>query len=299
MGGLGFKDIESSNDALLGNLSWRIHENPDSLLAQVLKGKYFPDCSFMESTSKQGSSHGWVSILCGRNLLQEGMGYLIGNGDTVNVWSDAWLSTSEARTPIGPPPEKLVSLKVCDLLLQDSNEWDVPKIREVLPQYEDTIRLLNPSFLRPPDNKVWLGEKSGIYTSKSGYKLASPSCAPPSFNWMQNVWNVKTSKKLQHFLWRSLNDALPVGNLLSFRGISNVAPCKHCGALETIIHVLFSCPVAQQVWEMAPISMQELDPFASSLRLLLPCSLKAINLPPTGLTDSPLAPWILWNLWTA
>ncbi|CAN6980388.1 unnamed protein product, partial [Brassica oleracea var. botrytis] len=24
-----------------------------------------------------------------------------------------------------------------------------------------------------------------------------------------------------------------------------------------------------------------------------------INLPPIGLTDSPLAPWILWNLWTA
>ena len=39
MGGLGFKDIESSNDALLGKLAWRIHENPDSLVAQILKGK--------------------------------------------------------------------------------------------------------------------------------------------------------------------------------------------------------------------------------------------------------------------
>lgn len=63
LGGLGFKNIEDYNDALLAKLGWRIQNHPESLLAQVLKGKYFDDCSFMESKDKSGSSHGWTSIM--------------------------------------------------------------------------------------------------------------------------------------------------------------------------------------------------------------------------------------------
>ena len=45
---------------LLAKLGWRIHSKPDSLLAQVLKGKYFPECTFLESKETSGSSHGDV-----------------------------------------------------------------------------------------------------------------------------------------------------------------------------------------------------------------------------------------------
>lgn len=182
LGGLGFKDIESTNIALLGKLSWRIYDNPDSLLAQVLKGKYFPDCSFLESTSKQGSSHGWASIMAGKNLMREGMGFIIGNGESVNVWSEPWLSSTEALRPLGPVPESLTSHKVCHLLIPDTNEWNIPKTRETLPLYEEVIRSIIPSASKPLDKQVWLGEKTGIYSTKSGYKLASLSCSEtPSF----------------------------------------------------------------------------------------------------------------------
>lgn len=52
-GGLGFRDIETFNDALLAKLSWRIFKNPESLLAQVLRGKYGKDGScFLKSQHK-------------------------------------------------------------------------------------------------------------------------------------------------------------------------------------------------------------------------------------------------------
>ena len=171
MGGLGFKNLESFNDALLAKLGWRIMNNPDALLSRVLKRKYFWDCSFLESSPKQASSHGWTGIMAGKALLEKGMGFLVGDGETFKVWSNAWLSPSQPLTQIGPPTFENQKLKVKDLLLPDSNAWNLPQIRLHLPHYEDVIRQLIPSALKPPDRQVWLGESNGIYSTKSGYKM--------------------------------------------------------------------------------------------------------------------------------
>lgn len=39
-GGLGFREIEKFNDALLAKLAWRVLKFPESLLSQTLLGKY-------------------------------------------------------------------------------------------------------------------------------------------------------------------------------------------------------------------------------------------------------------------
>ena len=92
-GGLGFRDIQTSNDALLAKISWRILKEPQSLLAQVLLGKYSQHTSFLDCSALANASHGWRSILAGRDLLKNGLSWAVGDGEKISVWNDPWLSS--------------------------------------------------------------------------------------------------------------------------------------------------------------------------------------------------------------
>lgn len=165
-------------------------------------------------------------MLAGREVLKLGMGWAMGTGQNINVWKDNWLSTGEISRPIGPPNCHQHDLTVQDLLLPSSGDWNVHAIRCHLPQYEDTIRLLQPSAFSMEDTLVWLPEKSGSYTTKCGYALAKLQSTCPRielvqhpFDWRSCVWNIDTSPKLKLFLWKLSNKALPVGEALARWGI--------------------------------------------------------------------------------
>ncbi|CAN6690416.1 unnamed protein product [Malus baccata var. baccata] len=51
-GGLGFRNFQDFNDALLVKQCWRLMLNPNSLWAQTLKARYFPHYSFLDAKSK-------------------------------------------------------------------------------------------------------------------------------------------------------------------------------------------------------------------------------------------------------
>lgn len=111
--------------------------------------------------------------------------------------------------------ESNASLRVKDLLNAATGEWDIDAIRLHLPQYEDHIRrIILPSFSLP-DKLVWLFSRSRTYTTKSSYatikvnSITEPA-NPGNFNWNTCIWQVNTTPKVKHFLWKSLNGALPV-----------------------------------------------------------------------------------------
>lgn len=58
-GGLGFQSLTKFNLALLAKQSWCLIQYPDSLLAQVLKAMYYPNCDFLSSRLENLPSYTW------------------------------------------------------------------------------------------------------------------------------------------------------------------------------------------------------------------------------------------------
>lgn len=204
---------------------------------------------------------------------------------------------------MGPAPSReSQDMLVSNLLLPETKEWNVHLVRHHLPLYEDCILQIVPSSFDKQDELVWLPNASGDYTSKSGYALARLSTQShiiDQFPWRKSVWNLNTPPKVQTFLWRSMNGALPVGSVLLTRGLHAEAKCKRCGELKTPLHLFLTCPFAARIWDRIPALFKPDASTVTSVSNLLISNMRMINLPPTGLGTSPIYPWLYWHLWKA
>jgi hypothetical protein len=99
-GGMGFRDFHSFNLAMLAKQVWRLINEPDSLCAKVLRAKYYPHGDVLKASPKAGSSFTWQSIVAGIATFKRGHIWRVGNGESINIWSDPWIPSSQDRKVI-------------------------------------------------------------------------------------------------------------------------------------------------------------------------------------------------------
>lgn len=270
-------------------------------------GKYCNEESFLSVTEKKSISHGWRGVLLGRDLLNTNMGWVVGNGLSIKAWQEPWLSVSEQKQPIGPAAEPSANILVAELFREGTRDWSIERIQTVFPEWEDTILTIKPSISGAPDKLIWLGTKSGEYTTKSGYHTAiklrsnmeEHTQDAGEIEWFKSVWNLQTSPKVKMFLWKLFHKAIPVGEALAARHITSDVCCKRCGALESIDHLFLHCPFAQKIWASTPFATEfEYSGLIDLNDVWLDLCGKSC-LPPTGVVTTQLAPWIIWQIWIA
>lgn len=85
VGGLGFREIEQFNDALLAKHAWCLLKDPSSLLGQTLLNKYCKYDGLLDCSAPNSASHGWRGVLARRDILKKGLGWSIGTGERIQV----------------------------------------------------------------------------------------------------------------------------------------------------------------------------------------------------------------------
>ncbi|MCH91094.1 putative ribonuclease H protein, partial [Trifolium medium] len=266
-GGLGFRNSCMFNEALLAEQGWRISTQPESLVARVLKAKYFPKCHFMEAKISNISSYTWRSILQARWILKKGCFWTIGNGDRVNIWEDNWLPHQNGFKVWSKNQGNLDSNLVKDLIDPTTQQWNQNLINQIfLPFEAQQICQLPLVDTNAPDELTWFGTKEGVYTVKSGYHAVmnwnsvnidhSGSHTLDTDPIWNHLWKQKITPKQTSLVWRILNKALPVSDNLSSKGIKCNPVCLRCNkGLETIDHVFMQCDWAKAVWFGSPMTI--------------------------------------------
>ena len=257
MGGLGFRDIQCFNLAMLAKQGWRLLTNHDSLLFHCFKTKYFPRCTFLEAADRPRSSYVWKSLIAVQPILRKGCCWCVGSGSSIRVISNKWLPHHPSNKILTPPVEVEEDWLVSELIDWNTFQWDRSLIDRAFSKYDaEAIFQIPLSRRYVPDVMVWLYNKNGQYSIRSGYHTArnllreSNQDGEGSNLWECNnvwarIWKLHIPTKIKIFMWRACHDILPTFEKLRQRWIIEKDLCPICNRVpETILQAVWECAAA-------------------------------------------------------
>jgi hypothetical protein len=171
-GGLGFRDFQMFNMAMVAKQGWNLINKPNSLVARILKARYFPRSSLLDSNLGNNPSFTWRSIWKSRQVLLYGCRWCIGDGSSnIKVMGDPWLREVDGRWVTSPQNQGVHNLYLQHIMLPNSKQWDGVKIKSLFSDHEAkkilAVPLLNTVEV---DKLIWNEENDGIYSVRSGYR---------------------------------------------------------------------------------------------------------------------------------
>ena len=255
-GGMGFRNLQAFNLAMLAKQAWRILTNPTSLIARVLKARYFPSGDILTATLGSNPSYYCWSIFHSLGVIRKETRWRVGNGKQIHIWDDKWLPTLTTYKVIAPPNNLLTFPMVSSLIDPTTKWWRADVINTTfLPFEAETILKIPLSRNFPKDKLIWMGNNWGEFTVKSAYHIAyrlveekedvESSWGDPLKPLWKCLWHLNLPAKIKIFAWRACVNGLPTKEKLCSRGINTSTECSTCtGKMESIHHALLHCEFA-------------------------------------------------------
>ncbi|OVA13713.1 hypothetical protein BVC80_1765g3 [Macleaya cordata] len=168
-GGLGVRDMNVVNCAMLGKLVWRFITEPELAWVKLLKARYLKGADFWSHKSPQTASCIWKGILSIRDCIKNNVIWIIGDGCSVNIWQDPWVLL---------PGYRLILTESSHNRVSQVNEWNVLLTQEIfseLERYVQSFQLSYPLFpvLTALFGAVWFASPMGLHFEGSSSTLES------------------------------------------------------------------------------------------------------------------------------
>ena len=103
-------------------------------------------------------------------VVKKGIRWRVGNGKSIQIWSDDWLPSCSYPRILSPTQAQWVSAKVSDLIVEDRGEWNLAVVRHLFNPVETDLVMSIPLSQRlPVDRVVWGGTRNGKFSVCSAY----------------------------------------------------------------------------------------------------------------------------------
>ncbi|KAL5556985.1 hypothetical protein UlMin_039221 [Ulmus minor] len=222
----------------------------------------------------------------------------IGSGEDTFIYHDGWLPRDGVFKISSP--RVLGELDKVSSLITASGSWDSNLIRASFhPDEAEAILSLPLPRRNIPDSLLWHYDKSGHYTVRSGYWLATTSKSVPSSStsshtsWWKRFWRLRIPSKIRIFLWKAYHNWVPSLVNLAKHGVPTQKRCPICNETDdTTLHALWGCKILEPLKVLCD----------SFIRFKLPpqCDLKEFLLTANdrlSLENMEFLCVLLWRIW--
>ncbi|XP_074298539.1 uncharacterized protein LOC141629436 [Silene latifolia] len=269
LGGLGLPSARQSNAAFLTKLGWRVLVEPTSLWSRVLRAKYCNNrCDIDIFQAKRSMSNVWAGISSPARNIVRGTTTVVGNGRRTLFWDHAWVDgICPSDHALARIPEAILGNTVSEMW-SESSGWNWDCFANFLPQ-EILQKIASISLTEDPemeDSLYWNGTSSGKFSLKSALVFLrghDTSSEPESIMW-RTIWRIPVQQRVRMFIWLAAHGRVMVNVNRVIRNMGDDPRCPRCeGDEETTEHLLRSCPVSKQIWNLIGIDSSNIYFFNS------------------------------------
>ncbi|KAJ4818146.1 RNA-directed DNA polymerase (reverse transcriptase)-related family protein [Rhynchospora pubera] len=295
-GGLGLKDLVKFTTSVHMKYLWHLASGTEALWVHIIKTKYLQRADLWSTKRTARCTPMWRAILAVRPVLKGNIRWQIENGKKCGAIGQPWHDLWPHYVPHNAAQRRL---KLADLVGEQGIGWNTEKLIQAFDFHGALYIALTfpsgPSLTDRTDRLIFTPAKNGAFTIKEAYKLLiqAPMVPPGQNNIYNIIWNTPNIlPRSRLFIWKAVRNALPVDHILSSRINKTAQGCALCGyRREDVVHTLFKCPRAQQVWLCSEFGLRT-DALPEDAHQLLSTLLPVLSDKQTSSFIS-----LCWQLW--
>ncbi|OMP13349.1 hypothetical protein COLO4_01847, partial [Corchorus olitorius] len=214
---------------------------------------------------KGSPSYTWKSSMEGKQVLEHGLKWRVGDGTLISFLHDRWLDDD---LPIVKKlnmvtNDQLDSLLVSDFL--DDQGWNTRKLLQYVPT--DVVNricaLPARTISSTPDRVIWSLTSNGVFTTGSAYNCINKEGGNQDPH-ITALWKTSAQPKVLTFCWLAWNNRILCNENRFIRTLIASPICSICDShSESVLHTLRDCKYAAAVWDIFMIDSK----FANSTQL--------------------------------
>ena len=209
-----------------------------------MAAKYIRDIAHASlSTHRHFDSSVWRRMLRSKDVMVENTRLLVYDG-SFSFWFENWLGEGPLANDQAtvPTPEARISD------FYSAGTWNLEALSSFISSGQrDHIRQFSlTSKVKVRDELVWWPTPSGRFSVSPVFSIIR-QWRPPMVS-RRYIWSSRIPLRISIFMWRLLNQAIPLADVLEGLGFNIPSKCPFCSSCEIVDHLFSQCPLPKDVW---------------------------------------------------